>query len=93
MEYFQNKFTQLAESLLDPVWAWVMARSWMFRASVLALGGVIFLAWYKPGIVSESYRLGISIWKVAMADEGHIPLDPRTKANLSSATSRRCTER
>jgi hypothetical protein len=88
MEYIQNKFTQLAESLLEPVWAWVMVRSWMFRACVLALGGVIFLAWYKPGIVSENYRLGISTLKVAMADEGHIALDSGTKEKLSSATKR-----
>ena len=88
MEYIQNKFTQLAESLLAPVWAWVMARSWMFRLCVLVLGGVIFLAWYKPGIVSENYRLGISTLKVAMADGGHIALDFGTKAKLSSATQR-----
>jgi hypothetical protein len=88
MEYIQNKLTQLAESLLEPVWAWVMARSWIFRACVLALGGVIFLAWFKPGIVSENYRLGISTWRVAMADEGHIALDFGTKDKLSSATKR-----
>jgi len=88
MEYLQNKFTQLAESLVEPVWAWVMLQSWILRACVLALGSVIFLAWYNPWIISENYRFVISTLKVAMADEGHIALDPGTRGNLSSATKR-----
>jgi hypothetical protein len=90
MEYIQSRFMQLADSLLAPVWAWVMARSWMFRLSVFVLGGVIVLAWHQPGIVSENYRLGrlgVSILKIAMADGG-LALDSDTKANLSSATQR-----
>jgi len=88
MEYIQNKFMQLAESLIDPVWAWVMTRPWMFRACVFVLGGVIFFAWYKPGVVWENYRLGISTLNVAIADKGHIDLDFGTKERLSSATKR-----
>jgi hypothetical protein len=87
MEYIQGKFMQLADSLVAPVWAWVMARSWMFRSCVLVLGGVIVLSWHKPGIVTENYRLGISTLKVAMADGG-LALDSDTKAKLSSTTQR-----
>src|SRR5260370_42129943 len=90
MEYIQSRFMQLADSLLAPVWAWVMARSWMFRLSVFVLGGVIVVAWDQPGIVSENYRLGrlgVSTLKIAMADGG-LALDSDTKANLSSATQR-----
>jgi len=84
MEYILNKFMQLADSVLAPGWAWVMARSWMFRACVLASGGVIFLAWYMPEIVWEKTRLGISTFQVATNYQGHIPLD----TNLSSTTKR-----
>jgi len=87
MEYIQGKFMQLADSLVAPVWAWVMARSWMFRSCILVLGGVIVLSWHKPGIVTENYRLGISTLKVAMADGG-LALDSDTKAKLSSTTQR-----
>ena len=87
MEYIQSKFMQLADSLLAPVWAWVMARCWMFRSCVLVLGGVIVLSWHKPEIVSENYRLGISTLKVAMADGG-LALDSDTKAKLLSTTQR-----
>ena len=59
----------------------------MFRACVLALGGVTFLALYKPGIVSENYRLGISTLKVAMADEGHIALDSAQKKSCHQPRS------
>src|SRR5260370_42304167 len=88
MEYIQSRFMQLADSLLAPVWAWVMARSWMFRLSVFVLGGVIVLAWHQPGIVSENYRLGrrgVSTLKIAMADGG-LGLDSDTKTNLSLTT-------
>ena len=91
MEYIQSKFMQLADSLLAPVWAWVMARCWMFRSCVLVLGGVIVLSWHKPEIVSENYRLGISTLKVAMADGG-LALDSDTKAKLLSTTQRLADE-
>jgi hypothetical protein len=87
MEYIQSKFMQLGDSLVAPVWAWVMARSWMFRLCVLVSGGVIVLSWHEPGIVSENYRLAISTLKVAMADGG-LALDSDTKAKLSSTTQR-----
>jgi hypothetical protein len=87
MEYIQNKFMQLADSLLAPVWIWVLARSYMLRLCFFVLGGAIFLAWYKPEIVSENYRLGTSTLKVAMADEG-LALDSDKKAKLISTTQR-----
>jgi biotin carboxyl carrier protein len=87
MEYIQGKFVQLADSLIAPIWAWVMARSWTFRLAVLVLGGVTALAWNKADIVSENYRLGISVLKVATADDG-LALDSDTKAKLISTTQR-----
>ena len=68
MEYVQGKLIQLADSLFAPIWAWVMARSWTFRLSVLVLGGVIVLSWHKADIVSENYRLGVSVLRIATAD-------------------------
>jgi hypothetical protein len=85
MEYVQGKLIQLADSLIAPIWAWVVARSWTFRLSVLVLGGVIVLASYKPDIVSENYRLAVSILKIARADDS-IALDTETKAKLISTT-------
>jgi hypothetical protein len=87
MEYIQNKFMQLADSLLAPVWIWVLARSYMLRLCFFVLGGAILLAWYKPEIVSENYRLSTSTLKVAMADEG-LALNSDTKAKLISTTQR-----
>lgn len=87
MEYIQNKFMQLADSLLAPVWIWVLARSYMLRLCFFVLGGAVFLAWCKPEIVSENYRLGISTLKISMADEG-LALDSDARAKLISTTQR-----
>jgi hypothetical protein len=87
MEYVQGKLIQLADSLFAPIWAWVMARSWTFRLSVLVLGGVIVLSWHKADIVSENYRLGVSVLRIATADNS-FALDSETKAKLISTTER-----
>jgi hypothetical protein len=64
-----------------------MARSWTFRLSVLVLGGVIVLSWHKADIVSENYRLGVSVLRIATADNS-FALDSETKAKLISTTER-----
>jgi hypothetical protein len=88
VDYIKNKLAQLAESLIDPIWAWVMARSWAFRASVLTLGGGIFLVAYNPSAVSENYRVALSTLKVATAETDRIALDAGMQEKLSSTTAR-----
>jgi hypothetical protein len=88
MEYIKKKLEELAQSLLDPIWTWVMARSWAFRACVLVLGGGVFLGVYNLDLVSEHYRVVISTIKIVTAGNNHIALDNSTKERLSSTVMR-----
>jgi len=88
MEYLKNKLVQLADSLIGPIWAWVMASSWAVRAFVLTLGGGIFVLAYNPGAAYQNYRLLLSTFHVATTENDHIALDAGTKVRLSSTTAR-----
>jgi hypothetical protein len=88
IEYFKKKLEALADSVLEPLWNWVMAASLKIRIAILliccAIGGVIAF----PDVPGELYKQSGGITRTMFAESEKIPLPEILTEKISSTAKR-----
>ena len=73
--YFNKKLEIPLDSVLEPVWKWLMASSWKVKTIILLASGLLFYAVTYPDVVESLYKRTNSIAKVLFLASNVIPLD------------------
>ncbi|HXJ02396.1 MAG TPA: hypothetical protein VNH44_14330 [Micropepsaceae bacterium] len=88
MDFVRRYVTDLAQSVLAPIWTWVMARSWGIRAGILAVILLIIGSFEFPdvpnGFLEEAYALRLATF----APGGNLPLNASTISLLKDTDQR-----
>jgi len=85
---FGKQFQALVDSVLEPVWSWVIARSWAFRASLILIVSIAVGGWQRPDLVQDLFERARFAYRVETSDSQTIPLSERTEARLSRTLGR-----
>lgn len=88
LDYLKEKLAQLLNSVLDPIWRWVLGLSWALRALVLVLIVCVGLALEHREFFVKSYREVSQIVQVLRAPEHKIPINAETLAGVKDVVSR-----
>lgn len=91
IDSLKARFAELVESVVTPVWDWILSRSWLSRALILALILAGMLAWYRPDIRSAAYDRVVVAARGIIAGDERLPL-PRAASELNRTTINRLAE-
>lgn len=75
IEFARKHVEELAKSVFEPIWAWVLARSWPGRASLLALFSALLAVAYWPDAARERFGTARHVAAVMLAPDTRMPLD------------------
>jgi hypothetical protein len=81
-EYLMRRLAELADSVLKPIWDWVMSRSWLVRAGILVAALAIFTIAYDPTPAREIYEQSVHTARAALTDPRRVAIAPETKVEL-----------
>lgn len=73
--FIQKRIEELADSVISPVWQWVMLRSWRTRAALLLTASLCLSAFYWPATVRDRFTTARYAASIALAKDNGIPLD------------------
>ncbi len=91
LDFIKQHVSQLLDSVVAPIWAWVLARSWGVRATILAAlllsTGIVC----KPQTAMAMYANAIAYTRAVTAGPRSIPIDSAVRDGLEGLRSRLTT--
>jgi hypothetical protein len=87
-EFLSNKGAELLETLITPVWQWVLKLSWIGRALVLFIGcGIAFWFRYPDSMLSALQPVSCAT-RILVATDGEIPIERHLRDKLKGTILR-----
>jgi hypothetical protein len=88
IELLRKKLTELFDSLLDPVWRWILSRSWVSRLLILLVllsGAIAATEWRR---FLETGQWMIAVAQATLFGDLRIPLSTSEQTRMKASTGR-----
>jgi len=88
IDYLRKKLEQLADTLLDPLWARILKLPWTLRALVLLFAILAAYFVYSPESASSALAIGSAVVRVGLINDHKIPISPAIRAKMEDTAQR-----
>ena len=87
-DYLKKKYSELVASVLDPVFQWLLALSWLKRTALVVVIPLSWTVWETRAQLSEHILVLNQARKILISERSTIPISDETSRQLTRLAER-----